>query len=707
MKKCVFLVCVFIFFASHSFAQNTLVFDANRRTANRFLKLAEECLGQKLYSQSYSQSQMGLNYDSSISDLWYISAASLHAQKKEAATVLPLVSKALTLNNWVDYNKDAARSLYAELLCTIGDYEKAISVLDAAPFLYSADAEYIRSKSLYLINSKNSLENARNKINAARRIYPEDTRFAHLFFKHEYAKNEKPLPPIVRNIADAFIAKMPTYDNPFAELEIYAAIFSEGELKERALKAFTAHNMEHPLYAKEAVQANLLSEKDAIEYFFKFADKTIPLDMLVDFASCITGSNEKALLKEHLVSYHGLLTIDTNQNLDANLFIQYERGRPAKISYDKENDGVIEWSVPCDFGVPLSASFQEMNFTYGTYPVVVKAVKDDKTFYFSNETLSFSPFELVTEKKLKQYANVDFFIPTVNSKTVIPSLEFFSKRASQFSIPTYERKNSYVVFYLADGIYQNAEYYESDKIYARTSFENGWPFMRAVDNDGDGIFETTELYEKDLNGAYSLENRKKANELLFASLSERSLDLCLKAIHIDENADTISDFIEEYGATGGVVRYWDTTGDRKWNIRYEKFPQKSNEALVEVASFYTIPDKKYISVTTYDKKPGKVLVDEKEVPVYKGRNGFFYWLGEIGTSEEEQLILLRLGKETSQGVSVLVQAGSKRFLAVKVADYCYASVMPPSAFETNVESVNVENTSVENANVESNFNEVF
>ncbi|MBQ9630695.1 MAG: hypothetical protein IJR49_03825, partial [Treponema sp.] len=59
-------------------------------------------------------------------------------------------------------------------------------------------------------------------------------------------------------------------------------------------------------------------------------------------------------------------------------------------------------------------------------------------------------------------------------------------------------------------------------------------------------------------------------------------------------------------ASGGTVMYWDTTGDGNWNIKYEKYAQRQNEALVELASFYTIPDKRLVTVSSYDGTPGKL-----------------------------------------------------------------------------------------------------
>lgn len=50
---------------------------------------------------------------------------------------------------------------------------------------------------------------------------------------------------------------------------------------------------------------------------------------------------------------------------------------------------------------------------------------------------------------------------------------------------------------MLDGNPQTAEYFQKEKMYARAVFENGFPVMRSVDNDGDGVFETTETFGYD------------------------------------------------------------------------------------------------------------------------------------------------------------------------------------------------------------------
>ena len=158
---------------------------ANRRTAVRCLKLAENYLSSRDFENAMVQAELGLSYDDTVSDLWYIKAAAKSELGAPRAEVLPLAVKALTEGEWVDYNRDGARILYADLLCDTGEGAQAVAVLDANPFIYSSDAEFIRTKAYYRMLTPESIEKARGKVNAARKIYPADMRFPRLFFTYE------------------------------------------------------------------------------------------------------------------------------------------------------------------------------------------------------------------------------------------------------------------------------------------------------------------------------------------------------------------------------------------------------------------------------------------------------------------------------------------------------------------------------------------
>ena len=249
---------------------------ANRRTALRCLSNATNYASEKKYGEALVQSDLGIAYDDSISDLWYLKAACSLSTGKIRAEILPLLDRSLKNDNWVNYNKDNARLMAADILSETNRLQQAMEILDANPMLYSSDAEFVRVKILYRMGDSSSLSKARNKIDGARRIYPSDTRFPLVFFKNEKPEN---LDPTSRRIAEYFISQVAQYQEASpdrnAELEIHAASFATGDAKRRLLRSFNARGLKHPLYALEALKEGILTQKTAFDYVAAFADVEI------------------------------------------------------------------------------------------------------------------------------------------------------------------------------------------------------------------------------------------------------------------------------------------------------------------------------------------------------------------------------------------------------------------------------------------------
>ena len=697
MKKtalaAVFASIVFINFTASLFAEDKALAAANRKTAVRFLKLAEDCFAASAWDAALAQAKMGLAYDDSVADLYYIEAAVLAKLGHPRAEILPLAERALTEGVWTGYNRDGARLLYADLLCDTGSYEKAVSVLDKPSFIYSADAEYVRLKAYYRMRSADTIDKARSIVNGARKIYPNDTRFSLLFFRCEYAMRGDDVPLIVQSIADSLIARMGRRNRTDAELEIYACLFASGDAQKRMLQAFAAAGMRHPLYARAALSAGLISQEEAVSYFFNFADKTISLRVLSDFASAITEENAKRIFVEHIASYGGVLTVDTGGDLEANLIVRYERGRPASISYDKNTDGVDEWSALCDFGAPVSLSMRNCKIEYGNYPSVLKAEFTEQdsqnhtsSFDFADGALLWSPFSMDVLREFKDDFGLDFFVPVVKNDVPLSDSSSLLLAASKYDVPSTEREGATISFSVLDGKMQTADYYAGGKVYARAVFENGFPKTRSVDNDGDGVFETVEVFGRDTENAMHLSSGERLRVSKNILGSPKDEGVYIKAIRIDRDGDASADFIEEYAADGAKTVSWDTDGDGLWDVRYERMVQKAGKATVEKASFYLFPERRLVVVGSENGVPVKVVSGGAPYDVRKGKRASLYWIGEAGTAEDEARAAAAIASVSEEGNVTPVQGASRLMLAVRIGGVTYAALVPDVPKETSSET---------------------
>lgn len=665
------------------FPQNLSVSAANKKTAVRYLKVAEQYLASKNWAEAASNAQLGLAYDDSISDLWYISSLSKKSLNEPLYKIIPSVEKSLDCADWVDYNKDSARVFYADLLSSTRQAKKAIDILDAEPFIYSADAEYIRSKSYYILKD---FAQARARIDAARRIYPDDMRFAELFFKFEYTnggRNEENA-----KLADVFITSLSFYKNPGTDLEILAAIFATEQKRVRMLKSFNARNLRSPLYAIAALEdsVSLFTEEKALDYFYSFCNDSIDFDLLLKFSSLLKKEENKNNFAEYLNQYNGTIYNDTDGDLIYNLKIEYSRGRPQKIVYDDNQNELEDWTADCDFGVPQKLYLADTNIEleYAAWPFVQKTVYKDENkaddykiiFNLLPEEFSWTPFLIVADETIKNNFDFDFFVPVVKEKQNPVSANELLMASSSYEIPSNERKNAGITVSLFNGKNQLARYFQNGKMYAQTQFYNGLPDFRTVDMDGDGLFETTETYGYDKNQKFnSKDDELQIMQNLFGETSENS-GIYVKMIQIDLNGDTIPDYTEEYTAGEGKIASWDFDGDGMWDTRYIKSPLSGDGTLTEEALFYDPFTKELVSVVSKNGIPFSVSKNGKTEKVIKAEKSALYWIGSEGTDSDAEKILKTVNQSSVMSVCTVVQNQLKRMLAVRVGQFVFGQILP-------------------------------
>ena len=700
MKKRITFVFV-VLLSCAVFAQNSAAI-ANRRTAMRYLQLAKQSASEKQWSAAQSQAELGLAYDETIADLWYITAVAQSMQGTARATLIPLIEKALHGTDWVDYNCDNARILYADLLGNTGRFSEAVALLDEAPLLYSADAEYIRAKAFYNLHTDADVQKAREKIDAARRIYPHDARFAKLFFAHEYNlyKNtlyaaERRFPPLVQKLIDAFCLQVAHYADADAELELYAAIFAAGGKQRRMLNSFKARGLKAPLYAEAALRTGLLSEDEALDEFTFFADSAIDRSVLEAFVGVVKEENSKRYLAEYFNAYNGAVFADTDGDLQPNLTVAYVRGRPAVISYDANQDGVQDWSAECDFGVPQQVRLEDEGVAvqYAAWPWIQKVLylTDKETisveFNLIGETLAWSPFTVQVLAPVRTALSLDFFFPVLVPDSAVASVsaETLLKASTSYELAARERAGAKIHISVLDGVPQIARYYTAQGVlYAQAQFEAGKPFSRTVDTNGDGLFETTEYYgELAADAAAAAAEEMQEILTLFGSKPDGSR-YYIRMIQIDKNGDTIPDFVEEYLTDGGKIASWDLDGNQLWDIRYIRYAPSADGVLREAAQFHQPLTDSIVTVNTENHVPVSVSDGVRNFAVTEASG--MYWVGEAGSDGAVQEILQAVKQIGAQGVSIIVErkdsensADDERMLAVRVGNMIFGELLPPSA----------------------------
>lgn len=690
MKKFfVLAILLGIFTVSQGFSQNQ-VKSANRNTALRCLKLAENCLVGNDWENAVKQADLGLTYDENISDLIYVKAAAEINLGKTKAEILKLINIAFEKNDWVGYSKNGARIILADLLCDTGSYEESLMVLDSDPLLFSADAEYIRIKNYYRMGTPQSINNARLKLNSSRRIYPADVRFPEIFFmfetlylnEAEKRGNKYEIPEIVKTISAAYIAKLPDYTGTNPQLELMALFFADEKTQNRLVKAIDAKNQTiHPLLAIAGLKNGMYTEEQAVDIFFNSYEGAISLDMLENLVYLIKTTEVQEILIEKLSDFSGEVIIDENYDLQNEIRVKYEKGRPLYISYDLNNDGELDLYSTCDLGAPLYVHYYQnkSEVFYDGFPKVSKVhfIEEDYSFNFLHDDFMYAPYAL-NVNKIMEALGIDFYVPAFAGNLVIPEIETIAKKSSSVELPVNDRDDATVVFTINEGNLVFANYFEQDRKYAVCDFTTGFPYTRYVDFDNDGYFETSEIYAPiPMVDGFDLEKEKSLIHRTFTKILD-SENIYLKKILIDRNGNTNYEFSEEYTEFNGKISLWDNDDNGIWDCQYIRYPQKNGESLVEETIYYSEAGLQNLLINTIDGVPVKILDEHSEVMVYAGKLENFYWIEEVNEADLEEKIYEKVSKEIIQGAIEIVQLDESRVSVIKIDKNYYCRMLPES-----------------------------
>ena len=694
---------------------------ANKNTALRCLKLAENCLIAGDYENAFNQAELGLSYDDSISDLIYIKAHARRFLKAKKADVIKDVEEAFEKDNWVGYTVNGARILYADLLSDVGRYEESMNVLDSKPFILTADAEFIRIKNLYRMGNEQSIKDARLKVNTSRRIYKDDNRFPTIFFMFElkymqesYVKGNKyEIPEIVKTISGSYLQDLPDYsgENSFIELmAIFFADSSDIKLNEqtRLVKAIAAKEQtSNPILALAGLKVGLYTQQQAFDMFFSLAKDTVELPVLETLALMITEDDVKLQFVEKMNNYEGSLLIDIDNDLQPEALVQYKTGRPDKISYDYNNDGVVDLYAECEFGNPMIVYYlrNETVINYKAYPSVSKFTYKDKdySFNFLDNDFNIKPFTLVQNPIFSTFG-LEFYIPQLVDFIPPTNKELIAK-ANEIELNTKERDNSRVVYKLLNGQPVYADFFNGDEKYAYCGFTDSFPLIRKVDYDDDGHFETEETFNLAQDYEIITEEEKNFVKDIFHPLAIIS-DIYLSMVRVDRNANTYYEFTQQFLGDDGYITSWDNNDDGIIDSRFIRYPMEkenndnldSNNSVIDNTShikedsiFFDKNGDPLISINFIDKIPVKMNLQNQEVIISAGSTDNFYWIEEeeFNNSEKEEFekyITEEVRKELSNGLIKMINHEEIRANVIMVNDNIFCKILPETYIDIEEEN---------------------
>lgn len=668
-----FLMLILTFFAVAKENNSELMpeaADVNRKTALLCLDRSKNFMAQMKLQDAYENAELGISYDSEIPDLWYMKAITAQSLNYPKADVIQMVATSLNGNDWIQWNRDTARVMYADLLSDTCQCEAALKTLDSAPRLTGSDADFIRAKSYYRLGL---FTPAREIVENAKSLYPQDGRFPLLFLQNEQKNASE---ESVSLYVEELIKNITTWSAQYPEISLYAATFSKDKSEsERLLKAYSASGLSHPLHTVLSLKKGIISEEKAFNTMLTFASGGLDFACLQEFAEMLESESVITQMNEWLTAFAGILIFDVNNDGIIDLSAIYERGRASFIRYDENQDGVASWQANCDFGVPYALSVPEEDITlqYGVYPsvsqVLCQKANDLIAYELASETVNWSPMEI--ERAKFTALDVDFFIPIAKKENSIISEETLISNSSRIDVPCTERENSTIRFTMLNGKPQSALYREDNKPYAFAVFSDGILKFRNVDIDNDGFYELTESYsfdEENYKKYFSENEEEKMSGDLFG-LMKMTKGLYLSKTVTDVDKDGFPDYFEEFLPNGGRIASWDTDKDGIWNIRSTIEKEKTTSQFIHPVS------KQEISVVIENGNPSSVTTARGTKRVYQ--DDFYkdvFWIGEKQDYHVAKQIINYFNLSDSPSVSIIDEINGRRLVAVYFGNYYFGEL---------------------------------
>ena len=222
----------------------------------------------------------------------------------------------------------------------------------------------------------------------------------------------------------------------------------------------------------------------------------------------------------------------------------------------------------------------------------------------------------------------------------------------------------------------SAVFLQNDKSYAFCNFSD-MPFVRAVDSDEDGYFETSELYDLVNEETFpdGFDSEFISNIFGQSVLNEK---IYLKQIKIDRNANSFFEFSEEYLPDNGKICYWDNDDNGILDCKHTIFGKKDGEPLKEESEFYDENGNVLITISFVNKIPIKMMEKESEVLIFAGENENVYWVENLFGADIENKIINSVKNNIAQGAVDVCEIDGMRFSVIKVEDNYFCKALAES-----------------------------
>jgi len=519
--------------------------------AERFVIWAEEAMAAGRLDQAQAALERASDFADVSSDVSFLLAYVRSKNGESRLLVLQNLEKAIGVNQWRRYGEAQARLLQARQLIALRRFHAALGSLDVYRTLEreTLDSALLRLealKGLALLEldfppvfmpigpvpgtlplagmPQVALPMAlefRHRLLETMDHNPHDPRPLRILF--DYASRRIPNEDDLA-LVEIALRRLPFLLDSDPELAWMAVPFI-GNIEEarRLVLAYRAGSFgtdprnfsPNPASIVPALNLGLMDDMVAVEEFFaqpNEGDAVLDKALITAVGNLLRGHDGRDRFAERLHSFTGTITIDENRDGIPESRAVFRAGALRAFYHDADQDGVSDWAVAFDSGLPQRAELVAMPeaapagvpryydaieyalVIWSRYPSVQQVVLRNETFIFPPGSFNYSPIAFYTLGASETYAGL--LVPVRNRLSQGLTRRMLVMSAVILERPSPEFYDGTERVYLRQGTPILSEVTAGGMLVSVTEFENGFPVIQRVDLDRDGRLETVRRFRR-------------------------------------------------------------------------------------------------------------------------------------------------------------------------------------------------------------------
>jgi len=435
----------------------------------------------------------------------------------------------------------------------------------------TADAAMLRLAALKGLVNSGSVSYSpefRRRMTEAMNRYPRDTRALRLVFdyaSYAYADGRKPHNDDIK-IMELALERLPFLLPNDPELAWISAPFISDIEKARQSLADYLDNSSKPNPASlvPALNLGLFDDKDAVEALFAAGNPAEPSaqfvvdkDILVNVWKLLRSEEGRNYMSKKLQAFSGVITEDEDHDGFTESRSIYKQGVLEEYHFDADQDRLEDLVIIFNSGNPQWARMPALPAVvfWESYPSVQRTVLENALYMPVPGGFRFAPLgfaEICASDTTPGliYPRREPLQQNITRRMLASSSVFVQQPSAEFP-------GGIEHVYIENGIPINAEVILGNKTVSFTEFENGRPDIQWLDLDLDGRMETVRRFRKSIFTGKGAMNWDE----LQVKLSQNGPDFrrLLESSESDWNGDGIFESGELYREDGTVVNRWRLT----------------------------------------------------------------------------------------------------------------------------------------------------